>query len=88
MLLVNPQCIFAFCHQRKMCVLGSLGMTRGSNIHSRLKPSVSKELESKADDIKGEKLNENEAILIKHRMKKEQQKKKRCLLHCKKSVCR
>lgn len=49
---------------------------------------MSKELESKAVDIKGEKLNENEAILVKYRMKKEQQKKKRCLLRCKKSVCR
>ena len=64
-------------------MLGSLDITLSSNLERRLKSTVSQELESKAVDIKVEKLNEDEAILVKYRIKKVQQRKKRCLAHCK-----
>lgn len=83
MLLVNPQCIFTLLHQRKTYALGSLDITLSSNLQRGLKTTASQEPESKAVDIKGEKLNKDEAILVKYRITKVQQRKKRCLVHCK-----
>lgn len=51
-------------------MLGSLDITLSSNLHRRLKSTVSQEPENKAVDIKGEKLKEDEDISVKYRIKK------------------